>query len=506
MPDSNRNANQTPAQQRPRRGPAFLLSTSSTRGSSGSQFASPPRFLLSQNASRVDGSSQFHRSAALSPFGSTPGSTSRRSLAVVPERIHDLTIEDDVSLEHSNDESDKEHNETNETRQDYDISTELDRLFASPRDSNKRRRIYSPQSKGKLDHPIRASVDEIQDSASSFSGDAGQIEVSDRTLESPFVHHVSNRQPATFETPAPIRHRRMSDPRTPNDAAAHNLDIQSSNRRSAFHSPPRYILSANYTPPLAPQASPTTMASASAPSHGRKKPMFVLPRSPSPDTENPDSRTPVPVYPTLTQRPGRRGRPAPSDATARFVPGGMAEQLRDWILEKGAERDRIMQQRSRGTNEAQYILTARIDNCRHTYLKSSGHVTIVRATPRPSGNEEEPGDEQKELLLLGTGVSNPQASNRHATTHHTSAGTILKAGDIIGIRAGLTWEIELDAIDEPGNEHIEEKISKPRVIASSQSPLGSDEEDDTMNSPPPITPQQEARKTLLVAAEWVRLS
>ncbi|OKL61761.1 hypothetical protein UA08_02353 [Talaromyces atroroseus] len=515
MPDSHRNANQTPAQQRLRRGPAFLLNTPSARSGSGSQFASPPRFLLSQHASRVDNNSQFHRSAALSPFRASPVGTYRRSLAYVPDRIHDLTIEDDISPQYYSNESDEEREGKTDACQGGDISTELDRLFDSPRDSHKRRRISSSQSKGKTDQPIRESMDEIQDFVPSYSDDADLNEVSNHTLASPFTHRTSGHPSRTFETPAPTRHRRYPDPRTPNDVAAYKLDMRSSSKTPAFHSPPRYIVSANYTPSLAPHASPATVPSASALSHGRKKPIFVLPRSPSPVTENHASRTPAPISPTLSQRPHRRGRPTSSDTTARYVPGGLAEQLRDWILEKGAERDRTIQQLSRRDDDAQYVLTARIDSCRHTYLKSSGHVMIVRATPRRNGNGEELKDketvttddlQQKELLLLSTGASDSCASNRHADTHHQSLGTKLKPGDIIGIRAGLTWEIELDALDESHDEHNEPKISEQRVIASSQSPSVSDEEDgDEMETRRSISPQGKARTTWLVAAEWVRL-
>lgn len=222
MHDNHKNANQTPAQQRPRRGPAFLLNQTSTRSSSGSQFASPPRFLLSQNATRVDGGSQFRHSAASSPFkGDAISSTPRRSLAAASGRADDLTIDDDASSEGLNDEIGAESADTKETRQDVDMFTELDNLFASARDSNKRRRIVSPQSKTRLGQPSHGSVDEIQDSGSSFSGpppSPSSVETSSRTLESPFLYNAANRQSATFETPAPIRHKRTPDPKTPSDA------------------------------------------------------------------------------------------------------------------------------------------------------------------------------------------------------------------------------------------------------------------------------------------------
>lgn len=286
----------------------------------------------------------------------------------------------------------------------------------------------------------------------------------------------------------------------------HSINIRSSNKTaSAFKSPPRYVVSANYTP-AAPNAS---SPSASAPSYGRKKPIFVLPRSPSPDAENASSdpsQPPAAFSPTLLKGLHRRGRPASSNTAARYVPGGLAEQLRDWILEKGVEREQTLHHQSRRNNEAYDMLTARIDSCRNAYLKSSGDVIMAQATQISTGNGEEQGDtQQKEILLLGA------SSSRASSNFRPTSGTILKAGDMIGIRAGLTWEIKLDIAKESRKE---DDISRPnsRVIASSQSPSEGDEDDGEneddgheMNinlADSPLQPQ----KTWLVAAEWVRLS
>ncbi|QKX54415.1 uncharacterized protein TRUGW13939_01501 [Talaromyces rugulosus] len=267
-------------------------------------------------------------------------------------------------------------------------------------------------------------------------------------------------------------------------------DHAANTQTPAFRRPPRYIVSGNYTP-SATEESPTRRAGGISPETRvtGKRPAFVLPRSPSPpnlDHANPGS---PPFSPTSTHSLGRRGRPkSAAAAVAGYVPGGMAEQVRNWILEMGMKRE---QQPHGLTDPGRYSFTARVESCRNGYLASSGPVITVHATQIPiETNERNPISRpglQKNLLLLGQ----PTYSRRDMQRDSSMSQTSLTNGDVIGIHSSLTWEIELD--DDKPNAEVERK-----VIASSQSPLSEDGDDDVMDTESSVR----GLKKWQVAAEW----
>lgn len=90
---------------------------------------------------------------------------------------------------------------------------------------------------------------------------------------------------------------------------------------------------------------------------------------------------------------------------------------------------------------------------------------------------------QMNILLLGQ-----PTSHRNMQQDSSMPRTSLKAGDVIGIHSGLTWEIELH-----DNSIAEEER---RVVASSQSPAS--EDDDVMDTDNLVR----SSKKWQVAAEW----
>ncbi|CRG91064.1 hypothetical protein PISL3812_08112 [Talaromyces islandicus] len=496
-----------PSRPAPRR-PAFSLNTPVRSANEANrqpsrQFASAPRFLLPQDdrASR-DGVDRFRQRAVSSPFGQTPASRAfspRRPVATpTPRRNNNPDIAGDEIEEEDEQERDREPGADIIERRRDDTSPFED-LFAPP-DPNKKRRISHILADDLSPAPSQ-SQSQSQDTISSFEARSPPSPEQERvryTLASPFPHPVPpNRRPLT-ETPAPSRRKFILEPKTPKFEEARDHHSTSTNTQTpAFRSPPRYLVSGNYTP-SAPDEPPTPQAGGSS-SDKRvvaKRPAFVLPRSPSPpdpdSNANSGSPPPAPSSPTSTHSLGRRGRP--KSTTSGYVPGGMAEQVRNWILEMGMKRE----QQTHNTrphsfaDPGRYSFTARIESCRNGYLASSGPVIIVYATPVPTETNQQDlisqPNLQRNILLLGQPKLYPRSNMQGDSS---TPGLSLKTGDVIGIpHSGLTWEIELD--DDKASVEGERK-----VVASSQSSSSEDDDEmmDANGSVRRLTKWQ-------VAAEW----
>lgn len=215
-----------------------------------------------------------------------------------------------------------------------------------------------------------------------------------------------------------------------------------------FRHHPRFMLSANASqqPPSSQTGTPFTPAPipASQPpisTQQRRKPAFVLPRSPPPSRADEDaSSLPTPFSPS-SRTLRRRGRPR-NNAPA-YVSGGMAAEVRSWVLEMGIKREQSdlnfstsNTTRPYSIDTRKYLLTARITSVRQAALASSGPLAFVQAQviSHPTSKSEETGSENdydsRNILLMGTPRSRSEPYE-------------LKSESVIGVYRGLVWEIEL---------------------------------------------------------------
>ncbi|RAO68162.1 uncharacterized protein BHQ10_004174 [Talaromyces amestolkiae] len=506
MSHHHQDANPTPARARPRRGPAFSLNPLPPR-SSGSQFATPPRFQFANEPRTGDDRSIFRSSSPLvQGFFRAPDQRFDNSSPLKGERNKPVQVSDDEI-------EDDFHDTKDTTGLEDEVSGALDELFSISRHSNKRPRASSHSAH----KPVRTEIvdddfDEINDSGSPIP-DSPSTSVRSRTknpkLEFPTPHIEPNRQLVNTEISEPKSFELVSEPQTPGQAYTLQIEDASSSieKTSTSQNRPRFILSANYTP-----ASTITRAT-STPQPARKKPAFVLPRSPSPDKEDVSSSTiPVPFSPVATRTLRRSGRPK-SGAAATYVPGGMAEHLRDWIMEADMKRKAtIERQPRRNLNDARDFTIGWIDSCHNAFLKSSGPVIMARVTLEAS-REEPPTDNGAQImtvLLLGAAASRGNTNNGRGSSVTSSVpGERLKPGDKVGIGVGLSWEVELDSMNIDDTTHIKQ-VSVQRVVPSSQSDSEDDLEDlqdeNRSFAASSAHPTHSTSKTWLVAAEWDLLS
>lgn len=497
MSNHHQDANQTPAPPRSRRGPAFSLNPFPPH-SSGNQFATPPRFRFPDEPSTGDTRSIFRSSGQpLQGFFRAPNrgfdtSSPLKGERNKPAQVSDDEIEDDFD------------NAKDTTSLDDEAFPELDELFSISRHSNKRPRTSSHSAHRSVitDHDIiDDDFGEINDSSSPIS-DSPSSPVRSRTknpkLESPTPQIEPNRHLVNTELSEPESLEPISEPQTPDQAhALQNEDISSSIKAtSTFQSRPRFILSANYTP--ASTATPAT----STPQPTRKKPTFVLPRSPSPDKEDVSSSAiPAPFSPVATRTLRRSGRPK-SGAAASYVPGGMAEHLRDWIMEADMKRKIISERQThQKQNDARFSITGRTDSCHNAFLKSSGPVIMAKIIPEDNRGDSLTNNDTQPMTVLLLGVAPSRVHANNVRQPSTAPDEKLKPGDIIGIGAGLSWEIEVDSMDT--NEKIHSRtITGHRVVPSSQSDSEDDLEDQDEVITLPASSAHSTQKTWLVAAEW----
>lgn len=500
MSNHHQDANQTPAPARSRRGPAFSLNPFPPR-SSGSQFATPPRFQFPDEPSTGDTRSIFRSSGQRSQgFFRAPNRRFDISSPLKGERNKPVQVSDDEIEDDFDDTKDT-------TGLDDEALTEFNDLFPISRHSNKRPRAssHSAHRSVRSNHEIiDDDFDEINDSSSPIP-DSPLSPVRSRTknpkLESPTPQIEPNRQLVNTELSEPESFGPLSEPQTPDQAhAIQNEDVSSGIKTtSAFQSRPRFILSANYTP--ASTATPAT----STPQPTRKKPTFVLPRSPSPDKEDVSSSTiPAPFSPVATRTLRRSGRPK-LGAAASYVPGGMAEHLRDWIMEADMKRKATSDRQShQKQNDARFSIIGRIDTCHNAFLKSSGPAIMAQIIPEVTKGDEPSESEPMTVLLLGVAASRAHANKARQSS--TAPGEKLKPGDIIGIGTGLSWEIEVDSMNTAETTQ-NDRVSTPRVVPSSQSDSEGDFEDpEDEGITLPASSVHSTRKTWLVAAEWDLLS
>ncbi|KAL2000857.1 hypothetical protein VTN02DRAFT_2545 [Thermoascus thermophilus] len=459
-----------------RPGPAFRTPASHT---SGSQFAATPRFVLSQqspdqvNDDDIDTSDRDEPSSPSAPAvrltsrrGRDPEPVSSRKKDVIEdsedEDDNELPLDGDPTL--PSDPQGLEDHPGNAEAGRSDIDAQFEMLFPPTPGRSKRRRVSAdPDSFVKRGHRT-SNADPILSSSPeppSPSAGKGHGQVQGGTpLPNPFIDQ-------TTATPAPRRSLgALETPKLPPPSSSSTPTTTTT--KTPFRSHPRFVLSASQPssrpssrPRLMGSSTPSVAASETPPSvRERKKPAFVLPRSPSPSKaaeEDPGS-LPTPFSPSL--RRGRSRQNIPD-----YLPGGMAAEVRSWILEMAVKRghqhprpqlqpqtqsDGRPQEKEEEEEEAaqpdsgKYLVTAEIEISRCGTLPGPGSVSLVRGRAvHPDSLTQTVPERAMNILLFGPPTSRPgQGSSSGSATANAPE---LNPHNVIGIHRGLTWEIELSS-------------------------------------------------------------
>ncbi|KAJ5668222.1 uncharacterized protein N7477_006792 [Penicillium maclennaniae] len=405
----------------------------STRRSAGPQFANSPRFLLSQSTPQRNKDLDIEDDDDLNltvPVGTRTPAPSRNA---IPPRWQRDVIEDSDGGEPFGDIEPKDAEGTTladdvidsslpeQAASPADLSTDFEAVFAPVPDSHKRRRLSGGH------HSLEDKLDQETKTLSTSP-------VPQKATPDPL------KTPASRVAPRPVGLDNDIQA-TPGVLARPTGPVPSTPRNTTtpYRSKPRFVLSNKK--PLSSQTpfrAETPFATQPTPPPERRKPAFVLPREPSPDAavEN----IPAPFSPssrTLRRRGrGRAGVPV-------YTPGGMAAEVRSWILEMGSKHEGIAQSKHSETKNAssKYLVTARVVHVSPGTLSSSGPLTLIRAEIIEASEETE--QERKFLNIMAMGSPRSQlctSDGSHTGHFHISS---VQEGDLVGIYRGLTWEMEL---------------------------------------------------------------
>ncbi|GKZ32691.1 hypothetical protein AbraIFM66950_002290 [Aspergillus brasiliensis] len=394
----------------------------SSRRSAGPQFASTPRFFLSQTPASSKASQEVD-SIDQDDFSYATPAPSARNIKRVREQVP--TPRPKELIEDSDHPDDGAPNagelQSSSPPEIGELDAAFDEVFGSIRDRQKRRRVSG--NNGTDDTPSvqrRRPADRILTSSPDPPGAA------DESTPSIQFHTPKQTRPESgFRKP--MRPAETPHPVTP--ASIQHSSLQ----------PRRFVLPASQLPPSSQAIPPSTATS--VPSSQRRTPAFVLPRSPSPQEDDPTG-IPTPFSPS-SRALRRRGRHR--SAALNYVPGGMAAEVRSWILEMGAKREQQQTSPSsyRTTNPYPldlYAIAIRITSARQSVLPSCGALAFVQGHPVDSSEsndtDTQPQTQIKNVLLLGPPR---QQKSRNAATQIPD----LKPGDVVGVFRGLAWEVEL---------------------------------------------------------------
>lgn len=242
----------------------------------------------------------------------------------------------------------------------------------------------------------------------------------------------------------------------------------------------------------------------------KQKPTFILPRSPSPDEQSGlDAKllsTPFSPSSRALHRRGRGrggGRGKPRTVTPGYVPGGMASEVRSWIVEMGMKRGRESEREfermdggggsgamgiiqagfasvsgsgsgsatrppdmgtevvgfntDTNTNRnSRYHTIVRVDNSRpgahaHSHAHAYSHASESGPGPFPlifvagktdwqrQPNDNKPGHKPRPASKRLLLLGSPSL-HRSGQQQETAP----RPGSLVGVRRGLVWEVELD--------------------------------------------------------------
>lgn len=343
------------------------------RTHAGPQFASTPRFVFSQSTPKPESGLVDDIDADVSP-SKVPGDVEESRHESGRRMARDDRISDG-NLDSSPPDA------------TGDVDSEFEDLFGTAAaERTKRRRISSGQ-----EFENRALQRERPGDDISLTSSPGPQSSVDEPPATPFP-----RRPA---------------------AVAQDQDVDTSmiTPKPSFSHHPRFMFSTQqppsqargpFTPFKAAPAASVTPGSQPPPSTQRRKPAFILPRSPSP------SRTAEETIPRPVRNRGRAG----------YVPGGMAAELRSWILEAGMKREQL-DFGSMGTMQSdakKYAMTVCL-----LQIHFAHGLTFVEGREQSDTESKE-----RNIVLIGSSRNHPELQ--------------LKAENVVGICRGSFWEIGLD--------------------------------------------------------------
>ncbi|KAB8233033.1 uncharacterized protein BDW43DRAFT_92497 [Aspergillus alliaceus] len=411
-----------PPSSTPFRGPPSRRSDSSARPRAGPQFASTPRFVLLQQT-------PGHDADDLIDSQGSPQSTPVASTRAADQTTSGSTLRQKEIIEDSDDglgysggapditgSVDLDSSAPDDT---CDLDAEFEALFGPTTARAKRRRVSLDtrtrftQRRKRNDDMVQTSSPELPSPSKGYT--RGHSHTPAQTFPQRTVSVTTPLQPSTPGTIKPT-----------------------------FRHNPRFVLSASQAAPSTqPQSSarPTPALTYSTP---RPKPTFVLPRSPSPSQAAEDpSAIPTPFSPS-SQAVRRRGRHRPS--TPSYLPGGMAAEVRGWILEMGTKRAQMELNQGRHTGAGvpdlqKYALAIRVTGVSQSTVGSSDPLAFVRGQAVTSLDGDHEGSPMKNVLLLGL----PRYQPPQSLPQHPGADRVpvLAEGHVVGVYRGPSWEVDL---------------------------------------------------------------
>ncbi|KAJ9295428.1 hypothetical protein DTO271G3_5884 [Paecilomyces variotii] len=423
---------------------AGLAFRSPASSSAGPQFASTPRFVLPGSTP-----SRFSRDEIYSSDDEEPSSpVARPSRREQGSKIASSSSRQKDAIEDSEEEDSNPPDSPGSGAQ-YDVSdsrpcdgerdlvAEFDEIFPPTPNRFKRRRV-SADPEVLSTYRRRSQLDPIQSSPS----------------EPPSPSEARNGSPPSSALPRATASIATSAPRPSISATTATprpgIPIAA---KTPFRAPPRVVFSASQS---VSRPSPQIRFGSSTPApqspRERKKPAFVLPRSPSPSYQTDDHSIPTPFSPS--SRSLRRGRPRSN--TPSYVPGGMAAQVRSWILETAATGEHNRRTKpSSISNSAQadvpseqkkFLLTAEVVNSSQGTL-ASGPFTLVKghsAEIQPLQPSQYSSLQGRNLLLVGPPQSKATGIGSSTASEQTPK---LSKDNVVGVHHGLVWEVELGLED-----------------------------------------------------------
>ncbi|PLN80745.1 hypothetical protein BDW42DRAFT_185889 [Aspergillus taichungensis] len=410
----------------------------------GSQFASTPRFLLSQRTpGPARGTQESNDSIDADDVDllSTPVATKRGRTSAT--RREDVIEDRDDEDEDVDDNGGRDILSSSPPKDAGFLDEEFEALFGPTTDRSKRRRVANriDNTETPVQPRRKQPVDTIVSSSPPSPTGSPEVE-------------------ADIHSPGPSR--QMATP----------MRVSTPNTQpplSALRSQPRFVLSAADATPSSqlPPSGSRSHLQHSTPSSTRK-PAFVLPRAPSPShVDNSAATIPTPFSPS-SRILGRRGR-SRNGGPAYFA-GGMAAEVRSWILDMGAKRDQanMTTVSSRPALDVHnYALAVKVMSVRQTALTSSGPLAFVRGQPALSLSEETnrlaDSEPTKNVVLFGSPRARPTGSPAEQVIR--SRVPDLQPGSIVGVCRGLVWEIELSDLGLEGAvEFVERSASSGKWL------------------------------------------
>ncbi|KAL6237665.1 hypothetical protein BDW75DRAFT_203326 [Aspergillus navahoensis] len=425
------------------------------------QFASTPRFLFAERAASQlkelgNNDSILPNDEADLLANPRPTSTPARDSAsrrkeVIEDSGSDLDVEQDFNHESKNRAGDPHEDiPSSPPPNTTEVDAEIQEQFRPARHRSKRRRVSVSVSATLATPEIqkRRQYDAIETSSPERTH-CGSTSATNSAINhertSPTLPYRTT--PQSLKTPRPQPLAPEPAPATPATA------------KPSVRSYPRFLVSSATQPP--------------------PKPTFVLPRSPSPDqTGDPGPNTiPILFSPSshALRRRGRQRLSAPS-----YIPGGMASEVRSWVLEMGTKREQQMQiQTASGLgrtsadvssiDSSRYSYMLRISDVRQSALGSCGPLAFAQGQAAAAGSVS--ADDTMHYTGLGIDRTDNNMRNillmgaprlRVGEMRPPSRVPSLQVGDVVGILRGLVWEIpggDTDMISvRPPDEHGHEQI------------------------------------------------